>query len=233
MAQKAYTSLDTTAQEMLALQQFYKAVPLEMRCRIMDRDCTSIREAVDVVERYEVLLNDCPDKKRSITRGTDRRTFNRNNQSTERPENSYGNNQSTGRPESSYGNNQSTERTVNQRNADQCLAFNNQGRTQNFKQNNQSNQSTPFQTGCQSSMENEALSIGTTLRNLVERLESLERGRNRPYQNRQSFRRQNKTCYICDSPNHFFRKCPKYMAAQAGTTHKQEMQQGNGNQSLL
>ncbi|MCG7877677.1 MAG: hypothetical protein N0C90_15270, partial [Candidatus Thiodiazotropha endolucinida] len=74
MAQKAYTSLDTTAQEMLALQQFYKAVPLEMRCRIMDRDCTSIREAVDVVERYEELLNDCPDKKRSITRGTYRRT---------------------------------------------------------------------------------------------------------------------------------------------------------------
>ena len=63
MAQKAYISLDANAQAMLAVQQFYKAVPLEIRCRIMDKDCTSVSEAVDVVERYEELLNDCPDKK--------------------------------------------------------------------------------------------------------------------------------------------------------------------------
>ena len=81
MAQKAYANLDSHAQEMLALQQFNKAVPLEMRCRIMDRDCISISEAVDVVERYEELLNEKADRKRAITRATDNQAFDDNNQS--------------------------------------------------------------------------------------------------------------------------------------------------------
>ena len=81
MAQKAYANLDSHAQEMLALQQFNKAGPLEMRCRIMDRGCISISEAVDVVECYEELLNENTDRKRAITRATDNQAFDDNNQS--------------------------------------------------------------------------------------------------------------------------------------------------------
>ena len=55
-AQKAYVDLDPEAQEMLALQHFYKNISPEMRCRLMDNDCRSIREAVEVVERYEEVL---------------------------------------------------------------------------------------------------------------------------------------------------------------------------------
>ena len=55
-SQKAYVTLDQEAQEMLALQQFYKNVSPEMRCRLMDRDCRSIREAVEIVERYEEVI---------------------------------------------------------------------------------------------------------------------------------------------------------------------------------
>lgn len=58
LARKAYVSLESEAQELLALQQFCKALPIEMRCRIMDRDCKTISEAVEVVERYEELLGE-------------------------------------------------------------------------------------------------------------------------------------------------------------------------------
>ena len=60
---------------MFALQQSYKTVPLEMRSRIMNRDCTSISEAVDAVERYEELLNDCSDKKRAAACGISTRVM--------------------------------------------------------------------------------------------------------------------------------------------------------------
>ena len=39
LAQKAYSTLDQEAQEMLALQQFCKNVSADMRCRLMDRNC--------------------------------------------------------------------------------------------------------------------------------------------------------------------------------------------------
>ena len=55
-AQKAYVSLGPDAQEMLALEHFYKSVTPEMRCRLMDKDCRTIREAVEIVERYEDVL---------------------------------------------------------------------------------------------------------------------------------------------------------------------------------
>ena len=56
LAQKAYSTLDQEAQEMLALQHFNKNVSAEMRCRLMDRNCKTISEAVEVVERYEEVL---------------------------------------------------------------------------------------------------------------------------------------------------------------------------------
>ena len=53
MAQKAYCNLDSVAQEALALYQLYKVISLEMKCRCIDKDCRTVSEAVDVIERYE------------------------------------------------------------------------------------------------------------------------------------------------------------------------------------
>jgi hypothetical protein len=72
LARKAYSNLEPEAQEILALQQFYKALSVEMRCRVIDRDCKTVMEAVEVVERYEELLGDGPinGKRRDIVRQT-------------------------------------------------------------------------------------------------------------------------------------------------------------------
>ena len=214
MAQKAYANLDSDAQEMLALQQFYKAVPLEMRCRIMDKDCTSISEAVSVVERYEDLINENTDRKRAVTRAADRQYSDDSNQSAEGTdtENLNGNFPHNGR----------------------------QGSKKYFKPKNQSTESTASQNQ-RSGMHNdnafsnnEQISIAQTLREVVERLSKLERGRERPRGYRQNMQRANQTCFICNSPDHFFRQCPRYRSAQTGTVPSAEnMQQGNGNQSLL
>lgn len=196
MAQKAYMSLDANAQEMLALQQFYKAVPLEMRCRIMDRDCASISEAVDVVERYEELLNDYGDKKRTAIRAADKRAL--------------------------FDKNQSTESTV---------AY--QNKNQNTETTAYSDGKINMYTGNEPRVENDASSINKTLMEVVQRLERLERNRDKPFVKRTQGQRQPRTCFLCQSPEHFFRQCPKYLSAQAGNAPRVEnMQAENYNQSL-
>ncbi|CAG2246783.1 unnamed protein product [Mytilus edulis] len=56
MVQKAYCNLDSLAQEVLALNQLYKSIPIEMKCRCVDRECKTVADAVDIIERYEALL---------------------------------------------------------------------------------------------------------------------------------------------------------------------------------
>jgi hypothetical protein len=56
LAQKAYSDLDTRAQERLALNQFYKSLTADMKCRCVDNNCTAVNDAVNVVERYESIL---------------------------------------------------------------------------------------------------------------------------------------------------------------------------------
>lgn len=69
LARKAYSNLELEAQETLALQQFCKALSVEMKCRVMDRDCKTIAEAVEVVERYEDLMNESHfERRRNIVR---------------------------------------------------------------------------------------------------------------------------------------------------------------------
>ncbi|XP_045206353.2 uncharacterized protein LOC123558545 [Mercenaria mercenaria] len=69
LARKAYDNLEPEAQEMLALQQFNKALSVEMKCRVMDRDCKTITEAVEVVERYQDLLGESnQERRRNIVR---------------------------------------------------------------------------------------------------------------------------------------------------------------------
>ncbi|MES9884510.1 MAG: hypothetical protein ABW185_27000 [Sedimenticola sp.] len=71
MAQRAYPNLGPDAQETLALHQLYKVLPIEMKCRCLDRDCGSIASAVQIIERYEALLGDGSDKKRMTVRAID------------------------------------------------------------------------------------------------------------------------------------------------------------------
>ena len=66
MAQRAYPNLDTQTQELLALNQLYKSISLEMKCRCIDRNCNSIEQAVDIIERYEAILGDGQDKKKAV-----------------------------------------------------------------------------------------------------------------------------------------------------------------------
>ena len=71
MAQKAYCNFDPPAQEALALNRLYKIVSLEMKCRCIDRDCTTVSEAVDVIECYEAIIGDNLDRKKSNMRAID------------------------------------------------------------------------------------------------------------------------------------------------------------------
>ena len=68
LAQRSYPELGTDAQESLALHQFYKAITLEMKCRYIDRDCRTVESAVQIVERYEAILGEGTNKKKSNVR---------------------------------------------------------------------------------------------------------------------------------------------------------------------
>ncbi|KAK3588124.1 hypothetical protein CHS0354_012181 [Potamilus streckersoni] len=39
LAQKAYSNLDAKSQEMLALNQLFRILPYEMKCRCIDKEC--------------------------------------------------------------------------------------------------------------------------------------------------------------------------------------------------
>lgn len=68
IAQKAYPHLETRAQEALALNQLFKVVPFEMKTRCIDKDCNTVAEAVDVIERYESLLDEERDRRKAPVR---------------------------------------------------------------------------------------------------------------------------------------------------------------------
>lgn len=66
MSQRAYPNLDGMAQEALALNQLYKCISLEMKCRCIDRNCSTVVQAVDIIERYESILGDGTEKRRAV-----------------------------------------------------------------------------------------------------------------------------------------------------------------------
>lgn len=81
MAQRAYSDLDARAQEVLALNQLYKSVSPEIKYQCTNQECTSVTEAVEVIERYEAIIGDCTDRKRPNVRmvtetGIPKQTFN-------------------------------------------------------------------------------------------------------------------------------------------------------------
>ena len=80
LAKKAYRNLDSNAQETLALNQLYKLIPVEMKCRCMDHDCQSIHQAIEVIERYEAILGEAgQERKKTSLRGIDIETEDQNN----------------------------------------------------------------------------------------------------------------------------------------------------------
>ena len=56
LSQKAYADLDYISQERLTLNQLYKQVAGEMQCRCIDNGCSTVNDAVEVIERYEAIL---------------------------------------------------------------------------------------------------------------------------------------------------------------------------------
>ena len=68
LSQKAYTDLDARAHEALALNQLCKYISLEMKCRCIDKVCETVADAIRVIERYEAILGDYIDKKKTAVR---------------------------------------------------------------------------------------------------------------------------------------------------------------------
>ena len=56
LCQKAYSDLNCFSQEILALDQLYRNVSPEMHCRCLDSECTTVGQAVNVIQRYEAIL---------------------------------------------------------------------------------------------------------------------------------------------------------------------------------
>ncbi|KAK3587525.1 hypothetical protein CHS0354_004808 [Potamilus streckersoni] len=51
LAQKAYSNIDAKFQEILASNQLFRILPYEMKCRCIDRECKTVDEALEVVQR--------------------------------------------------------------------------------------------------------------------------------------------------------------------------------------
>ena len=80
LAKKAYRHLDSNAQESLALNQLYKLISVEMKCRCIDHDCQSIHQAIEVIERYEAILGEAgQERKKTSLRSIDIETEDQNN----------------------------------------------------------------------------------------------------------------------------------------------------------
>ena len=58
MSQRAYSSLNNEAKEMLALNQLYKSVSPELKYKCISKNCTSVIQAVSIIELYEGILGD-------------------------------------------------------------------------------------------------------------------------------------------------------------------------------
>ena len=57
LTQRAYPSMTRDTQEMLALNQLYKSVPPEVKFKCLTEQCSSIDQAIAVIEMYEGVFN--------------------------------------------------------------------------------------------------------------------------------------------------------------------------------
>ena len=58
MSRRAYSSLNNEAKEMLALNQLYKSVSPELKYKCISKNCTSVTQAVSIIELYEAFLGE-------------------------------------------------------------------------------------------------------------------------------------------------------------------------------
>ena len=58
MSQHAYSSLNSEAKEMLALNQLYKSVSPELKYKCISKNCTSVTQAVSIIELYEAIFGE-------------------------------------------------------------------------------------------------------------------------------------------------------------------------------
>lgn len=79
MSQKAYPNLDALAQETLSINQLYKSITLEMKCGCIYKDCQTIADAVEVIERYEAVLGEGEKRKQAVRAIGDDKDVKRNN----------------------------------------------------------------------------------------------------------------------------------------------------------
>ena len=66
LARKAYPGLDDRSITKLAMQQFYKSLEPELKWRCIERDCRSLAEAVELVDTYEIVMNQKDVKRRTV-----------------------------------------------------------------------------------------------------------------------------------------------------------------------
>lgn len=79
MSQKAYPNLDALAQETLSINQLYKSITLDMKCGCIYKDCQTIADAVEVIERYEAVLGEGEKRKQAVRAIGDDKDVKRNN----------------------------------------------------------------------------------------------------------------------------------------------------------
>ena len=74
MSQRAYSSLNNEAREMLALNQLYKSVSPDLKYKCISENCTSVTKAVPIIELYEGILGEDSSKYlvRQVTAEPDR-----------------------------------------------------------------------------------------------------------------------------------------------------------------
>ena len=61
-SQRAYSSLNNEAREMLALNQLYKSMSTDLKYKCISKNCTSVTQAVSIRELYEGILGDASSK---------------------------------------------------------------------------------------------------------------------------------------------------------------------------
>ena len=77
LTKKAHSQMNTKSQDIVALNQLYKIISPDMKCRCIDNNCSSIHEAVAVIDKYESILCHCQPQSNRVraveTNGVDRK----------------------------------------------------------------------------------------------------------------------------------------------------------------
>ena len=66
LTSKAYPALDTFTQQHLALQQFLKSLEPELKMKVIEHNCQTLRDAEEIVDVYETVMQTKSVKKSGI-----------------------------------------------------------------------------------------------------------------------------------------------------------------------